>query len=84
MGSRNDGEKQGMVERRRKGGRYKEVRKGREGKEGSRASKEKMTYKERLRKRKNLILRQESIFILIMQIEEPLDIFHEVVEHDTV
>lgn len=43
-----------------------------------------MTYKERLRKRKNLILRQEPILILIMQIEEPLDIFHKVVEHDTV
>jgi len=45
---------------------------------------ERTTYEERLRQRKNLILRQEPVFIRIMQIEEPLDILHEVVVHDAV
>jgi hypothetical protein len=42
------------------------------------------TYQEGFRQSKYFILRQIAIFILIMHVKEPLDVLHQVVEHDTV
>jgi hypothetical protein len=38
-------------------------------------------YEHRLRKGKDFVLGQEAVFVLVMDVEEPLDVIHEVVEH---
>lgn len=43
-----------------------------------------ISYQKRFRERQDLILGKESVLILVMKIEEPLDVLHEVIEHDTI
>ncbi len=43
-----------------------------------------ISYQKRFRECQNLILGKESVLILVMKIEEPLDVLHQVVEHDTI
>jgi hypothetical protein len=41
----------------------------------------KSPYEHRLGKGKDFVLGQEAVLILVMDVEEPLDVVHEVVEH---
>lgn len=42
------------------------------------------THQERLGQGQNLILGQVSILVLVVEVEEPLDVLHEVIEHNAV
>lgn len=46
--------------------------------------KKRNTYEKRLGQGEDLVFRQESVLVLVMEIKEPLDVFHEIVEHNTI
>ena len=41
-------------------------------------------YQEGFRQSEHFVLRQVAVLVLVVQIEEPLDILHEIVEHHAV
>ncbi len=42
------------------------------------------TNQQRLRQGEHFILREVSILVLIVEVEEPFDVFHEIIEHDAI
>jgi hypothetical protein len=43
-----------------------------------------LTYQERLRQRQNFVLSKVTVFVLVVQVEEPFNVLHQVIEHDTI
>ena len=41
-------------------------------------------YEEGLRQSQHFVLREEAVPVFVVEIEKPLDVLHQVVEHDSV